>query len=140
MSQVAEGGDSTKPARQGATRAASLAARRTAESREPASTHAGEDLPERQLTLAGRTQGRLVSVGDSPRRETQRSGQIIDGPDGADGWSLPQGDIFAPRQQSRQVVLVSQRQADGLDFLGRATGQIGHSSVPDFAVLAIEIA
>ena len=36
--------------------------------------HTGDDLPERQLALAGRTQGRLVSAGDSPRRGAQRSG------------------------------------------------------------------
>ena len=55
-----------------------LVARHTAESREPGAwiDHAGDGLPEGQLTLAGRTQGRF---------EAQRSGQIVDGPDGADG-------------------------------------------------------
>ena len=55
----------------------------------------GDDLPEGQFTLTGRTQGRM---------DSQLPGQIVERPDRSDGGSLLQGDIFAQRYQCGEII------------------------------------
>ena len=65
-------------------------------------------------------------------------GQLIEDPDRTHRasflWGVLQG------AQDGQIVLVVQRHADGLDFLGRTVGEVGERAIFDLASFAVRLA
>ena len=94
---------------------------------------AGDDLPQRQLALPVRAQG---------RHEAEFARQLIEDPDRPNRGTLLQlqPPLAGGRQDARQVFLVLQRQADRLDLLRLAMGEVAEGPMFDLAVLAVGFA
>ena len=88
---------------------------------------AGDDLPKGQAALAGVAQGVF---------DAELAGQVESGPDGADRETLAQPECGLLLNHGLQIALVTQSQANGLDFVRRTSRQVGNSLVLDLAILA----